>query len=237
MANQNGRILWEGPSAYDGQPIVVIATGFESPSDNPKTGDMIQTWILRQDVKPNEGFKSAQDGISVCGDCPHAGYNNGTCYVSWYQGPLSVWNCYKRGGYAPIGQDWSLFSGRAVRLGSAGDPAMVPFEVWKQALEYATKHTGYTHQWRYDWAQDFKGTVQASCDGFRDYVEATAMGWNTFLVTPPGQTKIEGTVHCAASEERGNKTTCQACHLCDGKSANVMIWGHGRSHKKIAMLN
>ena len=49
----NGVILYEGPSELDGSPIVVIAT---FGSKNRKTGkgrkNLIQTWIMRQDVAP-----------------------------------------------------------------------------------------------------------------------------------------------------------------------------------------
>ena len=38
-----GYVLHEGPSPFDGQPIVSIATLHSS---NRKTGDMVQTWIL-----------------------------------------------------------------------------------------------------------------------------------------------------------------------------------------------
>jgi hypothetical protein len=54
----NGYILYQGPSAIDGKPIVVIATGFASKSNNGKTGDMIQTWIIRQDIAPHLAVKS-----------------------------------------------------------------------------------------------------------------------------------------------------------------------------------
>ena len=234
--NHNGRILWEGESNYDGAPIVIIATGFEDVSANGKTGSMIQTWILRQDVKPNEAFKNGL-GKSVCGDCTHAGYNENTCYVIWYQAPLSVWNCYKRGNYQPIGNDWHLFDDVALRLGSAGDPAMAPGNVWVEPILRARTHTGYTHQWRQEWAQHLKGIVQASCDGFADYLEATAHGWKTYLVTPKDVPDPAGTVHCAASEERGQKTNCALCSLCDGASANVVIHSHGSRGTKLTLQN
>lgn len=236
MTNSNGRILWQGPSHYDGAPIVVIATGFTDASANGKTGKMIQTWILREDVPPHHAFKNGL-GKSVCGDCGHAGYNNNTCYVTWYQAPLSVWNCYKRGNYAYIGQDWALFDDVALRIGSAGDPAMVPGSVWTEPLLRSTTHTGYTHQWRQPWAQHLRGLVQASCDGFGDYIEATTHGWTTFLVVPENVEDPAGTVHCAASHEKGQKTNCAQCHLCDGKSANVIIHAHGSRSKKVQLVN
>ena len=164
---------------------------------------------------------------------PHAGYNNGSCYVKWFQAPLSVWSAYHRGSYAHIGQDWHLFTGRAVRFGAAGDPAMVPADIWARILEFCDTHTGYTHQWRQPWAQSLRGICQASCDGFADYLQASEAGWRTFLVAPKGATAPKGMAHCAASIERGQKTTCQACTLCDGASADVFINAHGASAGKV----
>lgn len=43
-------ILYRGPSLLDGQPIVAIAI---VKSDNAKTGNMVQTYILREDIDPN----------------------------------------------------------------------------------------------------------------------------------------------------------------------------------------
>jgi len=224
--NLNGRILWEGPSPVDGSPRVCIVTGLNKRSANGKTGSMLQIWILRQDVHPVEAFKT-EAGRSNCGDCPHHGLNLGSCYVNWGQAPRSIWECYQRGGYPRIGYGWPVFAGATVRLGAAGDPAMVPAEVWAPILEHCAAHTGYTHQWRQPWAQHLKGICQASCDGIADYLEATAHGWKTFLVKPADVADPAGLVHCAASVERGAKTTCERCTLCDGASADVVINAHG----------
>ena len=70
MTTPNGYIFYEGPSAIDGAPIVVIATGFASATGNRKTGDMVQTYIIRQDVKPTDALRTGQDA-SICGDCKH----------------------------------------------------------------------------------------------------------------------------------------------------------------------
>ena len=40
MSSSNSYIIYEGASLLDGAPIVVIATGFDSASENNKTGDM-----------------------------------------------------------------------------------------------------------------------------------------------------------------------------------------------------
>ena len=244
--NPNGRILWEGLSPVDGAPIVCILTGLTDGSANEKTGRMLQTWILRQDMAPHHAIKAGLD-FSICGNCPHRQWSNvggellaaqGSCYVRAYQAPYAVWNCYRNGsGYAPIGDDWHLLAGSALRMGSYGDPAMVPASVWLQAVGAAATHTGYSHQWRQPFAQGLKGLVQASCDGMGDYLEATANGWRTFLVKPAGTPDPAGMAHCAASVERGAKTNCATCHLCDGASANVVIDAHGSKGKRVALLN
>ena len=64
-----GYVLHEGPSPFDGQPIVSIATLHSS---NRKTGDMVQTWILPRDLHPLDAVKTGQDSC-ICGNCPHRG--------------------------------------------------------------------------------------------------------------------------------------------------------------------
>ena len=65
-----GVILYEGPSMIDGAPIVVIANRIDTDSNNAKTGAMVQTFIMRQDIAPHEATKTGDDA-SICGDCTH----------------------------------------------------------------------------------------------------------------------------------------------------------------------
>jgi hypothetical protein len=37
--------------------------------------------------------------------------------------------------------------------------------------------------------------------------------------------------------ERGHKTTCAACTLCDGATANVVIHAHGSRASRVALRN
>jgi hypothetical protein len=223
--NPNGFVLYEGPSELDGAPIVVIATGFKGRSRNRKIGTMIQTWIMRADMHPVEALSGADR--SICGDCPHRKQQETgkrSCYVQVGRAPAAVWRCYQRGGYAPL-PSADLLIGRTLRLGSYGDPAAVPADVWMPLLSRVVGHTGYTHQWRSPVGAWARGILQASCDGMADYLDATAHGWGTFHVAPKGTTMPKGVAHCAASKERGAKTTCEACLLCSG-TAQVGIWQH-----------
>ncbi len=59
-----GAVVYDGPSRLDGERVVCVVTGFHV-VNNPKTGDMLQTWILRADQHPMEARKSGAD-FSVC---------------------------------------------------------------------------------------------------------------------------------------------------------------------------
>lgn len=219
-----GQILFEGKSLIDGAPIVVIAT---DSSKNVKTGGMVQTWIMRQDVAPHEALKTGQD-VSVCGDCPHRPVNGGSCYVTVFQAPLAVWKAYKRGvyGLAAPGD----YAGRMVRVGSYGDPAAVPFHVWEGFTAGAAGVTGYTHQWR-NCQPELASVCMASCDRPEERQEAKDKGFRTFRVRLETEQVQGREVICPASAEGGHKVTCSQCKACNGnrtgRKGDIVIIAHG----------
>ena len=239
--SKTSAVIYRGPSMIDGAPIVVVATGLGKASTNSKTGDIVQTWIIREDINPNEAVNSGADA-SICGDCPHRGeVVNGknvgrSCYVTVFQAPLSVWKSYRRGIYPglTVAEAAEAMAGKTVRLGAYGDPAAVPMRVWNGALAKVVAVTGYTHQWR-----DFpalKAFAMASCDSVADYLEAKAAGWRTFRVRAAGEA-LQGRreVACPASAEMGAKTTCALCKACGGASSkarvDIAILAHGAPSK------
>lgn len=227
----NGAIIYQGPSLLDGVPIVAIATGLKRSSENSKTGDMVQTYILLEDIAPTEAVKTGQDA-SVCGQCPHRGRGDGkerTCYVNVGQAPLGVWRAYKRGSY-PVATDVAaLGEKRVVRLGSYGDPAAVPVEVWRNLTDNCVAHTGYTHQWRN--APQLRTLCMASADSVVDAAEARLQGWRTFRVAMPcDPPKMTGESVCPASKEAGKILACSDCRACggaDGRKGSIVIQAHG----------
>ena len=132
--------------------------------------------------------------------------------------------------------DLELIKGRSLRLGSAGDPTVIPLSVWKPLLDVAKNHTGYSHQWRSNFAQEYKGIVQASCDSFQDYLLASGLGFKCFYVKHK-DTKIDKKlfINCPASIEAGQKTSCSLCSLCSGSKRDVVINAHGSTAKYVAV--
>lgn len=224
-------LIYSGPSELDGAPIVVIAT---TGSRNSKTGDMVQTWILRADVEPHVAIQTGEDA-SVCGDCPHRRSKEGTCYVLVHNAPLTVWRKYRRGGYADMsGHRTAVGAGRVVRLGSYGDPAAVPGHVWRELTAKSTKWAGYTHQWRA--AAHLQPYCMASVDNPLERVHARAIGWRTFRVRTSDEPKQKGEFVCPASAEGGQKLQCAQCGACAGTSyrgkASPVIIAHGNQAKR-----
>lgn len=234
-------IIYEGPSKLDGSPIVVIAT---AGSKNAKTGDMIQTWILRADVAPHVAQRTGDDA-SVCGDCPQRPGAGGGCYVTTFQAPLAVWRAYRAGstsGAARVAR--AIRAGVPVRIGSYGDPAAVPVAVWQRLLYVsrrygATSHTGYTHQWRTQIAQPLRWLLMASIDNAADIEAARRMGWRTFSIATE---RPAGSIECL-SDAKG--LSCADCGVCDGarrrdttakQPASVYILPHGARGKRAAAL-
>ena len=226
MADPGGVILWRGHSRLDGGPIVVIAT---LSTKNGKTGGMVQTWILRSDISPITALHMGLSD-SVCGDCPLQGKlinesfsthplgasGNRTrrvgraCYLRLEQAPLSVWWCFKQGGYPAYKPNVHahLFKGRKIRFGSYGEPTAAPLRVWLALLPYVAGWTGYTHQWRR--FPSYNRICHASTHSLDESAKARAKGWRVFQ-TGGGRGSLQ---MCASS--RGVK--CNDCCACSGLS-------------------
>lgn len=237
-----GMILYCGPSMLDGSPIVAIVTGLTGrASRNTKTGAMLQTWILRDDVSPTDAIRSGDD-VSVCGDCRHRPANGGSCYVQVGRAPLVVWRAFKRGIYPEAsGADdiRAAGAGRVVRVGSYGDPAAVPADVWRALIAESESHTGYTHQWAA--RPDLASMLMASADSALEALQARAMGYRTFRVRLAGEAVEPREFVCPASNEAGARTTCSACRACGGTRskarAHPVIIAHGPTARRFAMTH
>jgi hypothetical protein len=237
MKKSNGYIL------YEDSVRVVIATGFVRKSDNIKTGDMVQIWILVKAENPVAAVASGSD-VLVCGYCPLRGE---VCYVNTGQAPLSVWKCWMRGGYPMAGSTSSeggfisskialrhLFTGRKARFGAYGDPTHIPLPIVKRIAMYSDNWTGYTHQWRNPVLSQYKEFLMASADTEADVAVAHGMGWRTFRVMADGEEPQSGEIDCP-NYTKGVR--CEDCALCAGASRpakSIVIKVHGAKKKNFA---
>lgn len=225
-----GVVIWEGLSPLDNSPIVCIATFRTS---NHKTGNMIQTWILKADINPVQAIKDGSDK-SICGSCYHRGFKNEngmmirkrSCYVNVGQAPGAVYKGYLKGIYPKFDAclHTKYFISKKLRWGAYGDGAMLPADLVAYFNSIVVSHTGYTHQWRLKFAQWSKGIFQASCDGLADYLEASAHGWKTFAVVAKDNVPFSGK-QCPATINES--VQCNSCLLCNGSKLDIFVPVHG----------
>lgn len=247
MSKTNGYVMYEGPSAINGAPIIAVITGLATASQNSKTGAMAQLYILDASAKPSEAAKNGADE-SVCGSCIHRlipGIKKRSCYVNLGHGPRAVYDGYQRGIYpAWNGSTFDV----PVRFGAYGDPAALPIELAEKIAKAAPRgRTGYSHQFAsmpQELAERWARLVMMSADSEDDVSFAKRIGARFFRVLPKGADVSraalgKGAILCPASEEAGKRVTCSDCRLCDGasigdKRASIVIPAHGSGAKNFA---
>jgi len=239
--NTNGAIFYEDDS------IVGIITGLKSSSANTKTGAMLQTWILVKDTNPIEAVNTGADKL-VCGDCKHRGtiesvndtkdkksysfknklktINKGRkCYVKLFQAPYSVWRAYKNNRYSKISLNKlsHMLTFKQVRVGSYGDPSVIPSKVWDKMLSRTIGNTGYTHQWQ---RCDTKISTfnMASVDTLKEKRQANKIGYRTFRTRLANEPVESDEVVCLSDKiaRKGKKLVpCSLCKMCSGNNSKV----------------
>lgn len=242
--NPNGVILYRGPSPIDGTPIVAVATGLVDGSENSKTGAMVQIYILVDGWHPIDAVNAGVDA-AICGDCPHSkdpDTGKRSCYVNLMQGPRAVASCLDRGRYAEgptaVAMALELMRDRPIRFGTYGDPAMVPARVWVPILAVAGVWTGYTHQWRREFAADVGAFLMASVDSEGEARDARELGLRTFRVRPRGAPLLPWEIDCPSA--RG--VLCEDCGLCSGNATrarciSIEVHGNGaRAFEEVVQI-
>lgn len=215
-------VVYEGPSRIDESEIVAVVTGFRH-CRNPKTGKMLQLWILPRHVDPVTARREGLD-TGMCGHCP---LKEG-CYVLWHQAPLAVWKSYRTDHLPHVDADkhWLAFRGRHIRLGAAGDPAALPFGLIVRLCRLTPGHTGYTHQWRVNRHRRLRPYVMASVESYADAQTAQRQGWRTFRAMRPNDTPHGRELRCPSV-----RVQCLNCGLCNGAGSrkSICLPAHGRS--------
>ena len=218
----------------DGSEILGILSGLRGNSGNVKTGPMIQTWILKNDIAPVAAVHQGKD-YSICGSCKLRHYLNGCCYVLPHQAPSSLYKAAKAGQLLELSQlkpgQLRRFNGAfkrlPVRLGAYGDPFAIPPEGWEPILSRASKKTGWTgycHQWmdpRSAWLQSW---CLASVESIAEKREAQQLGWKTSR-TAKDHTFERDEAICP--NQLDDSILCADCLLCDGSKKNILGSVHG----------
>ena len=234
-----GFVVWEGPSAINGMPVVCIVT---LKSKNAKIGKIAQVWYLRSDMHPIEAIQCGADD-AVCGNCSLRGINGKqrACYVNPLHGATPVWNAWKRGNYPQYdpAQHAHLLAEKTLRLGAYGEPICVPLTVQKPIIRAAKHVIGYTHYWNRKRYQHWAKHLMASVHSISQRQQALKLGWRTYRARLPEQSLVKGEFICPGSTEAGHRLTCEQCGACDGASptkASPVIVVHGSPSKVIPVI-
>lgn len=214
--NYNAAVIYRGPSMLTGDPLVVILTSLKRKSRNEKVGpNVVGSLILRTDMDPITATKKGKDD-AICGNCKHRPFLGGGCYVRVGEMPLSVWTSWASGNIVewPLNEVADKLAGRVLRMGSYGDPAAVPIDVWHKTTRSVRRRMGYTHLWRRRPA--FRRYCMASVDSPEERDEAKAKGWRTFRVRDEGDPLLPGEIQCPAAIESEYRRNCETCGACSG---------------------
>lgn len=238
MKKPTGYVIYQGPSLLDQKPIIVVAI---VKSKNVKTDNMVQTYIIRNDIDPRDASRLGED-FSICGNCPHRGIANPNkasgiadkraCYVNIGKGPTIVYKGIVKGLYPSSNGHKAIASlghGRMVRLGTYGDPSAVPSYIWESLLSLAAGHTGYSHQANVPGADYRPDLVMNSADSLQDAKAAWDRGERTFrIVRDLSEMVAVREIPCPSL----NGISCVKCGLCSGtagreKAKSIVIPVHG----------
>jgi len=216
---------------HENSKIVVIGTGLERKSQNAKTGDMLQIFIMLKDVNPVQAVTDGIAAKTICKGCPFA--SGSGCYVNVGQSVLSIWKAYKRGSYERAHpKDYSrIFGGRKVRFGAYGNPSMIPLSIVKAIAKVSNGWTGYFHDWHLmpkAKAAAYAEYFMVSTDTEESRLHAESNKWRYFHVSP---SKPSNAMECL-SDAKG--LSCAQCLLCagNGKARQKSIWINPHGAKK-----
>ena len=203
----------------------------ERSSSNTKTGDMVQLAILPIDNKPTKALKDRR--LPNCSDCALIS----TCYVN----TVSLNAVYDQTVNQAVSAAPKRFRA-PIRLGSWGDPGLLPLDLLQQLSRAAGAHTGYTHLWQ-DIAPSYSSVLMASIDHLTakqqgltvDQLKRLAWdkGYRTYSILQPGEQQSAQERSCLYIS---NNTQCRYCQLCSGASSKRSIAAplHGPANKQIA---
>ena len=203
----------------------------ERSSSNSKTGDMVQLAILPIDNKPTKALKNRQ--LPNCSDCALIS----ACYVN----TVSLNAVYEQTVNQAVSELPKSFRA-PIRLGSWGDPGLLPLDLLQQLSSAAGRHTGYTHLWQ-QIGQEYSQLLMASIDHLTAKKQGLTVqelkqlawdkGYRTYTILQPGEQQSAQERPCLYVS---NNTQCRYCKLCNGAGSKRSITAplHGPNNKQIA---
>lgn len=212
--------------------IFVIRKGKTSNKKITDGNTMVQTYTFSMKqyelANTSKGFGMKKffelDG-SNCMDCPFSGnQGKGGCYThkfNQYVGFLSMLRSIKPAElteFSPEKHAQCLYMSlnTYVRFGTYGEPSLLDQNLVSNMADVASSYTGYTHQWKKDWAKPYGSWFMASTHSQFQADVAKQLGYRSFIATDNGQYADVDGVMCPASNEGGFKSNCAACGLCSG---------------------
>ena len=198
----------------------LVLTGLKLNSQNKKTGAMIQSYFIDK-----ETINHATVFGSKCGQCPMLE----KCYVS--RDKLTVRRLLKEGNYTQVSFNTmlELIKDKPIRLGTYGDPSVLPLSDLEAICKSASMHTGYTHFFNTIPTQ-YSRFLMASVESYTQELFAQSLGYRTFRVLLKGYTEYETSDHIIECVNDTHGLTCLECGLCNGnqkgKVKNIYINEH-----------
>tara|TARA_Y100001963_G_C6714986_1_gene416191 strand:+ start:103 stop:756 length:654 start_codon:yes stop_codon:yes gene_type:complete len=198
----------------------LVITGLRSYSQNSKTGNMLQSYIIDKE----KAFSEPKVFGSKCSECPVVK----ECYVS--RDKLTVRRSLKKlvegektsYQFVTLNQVLPLIKGRSFRFGTYGDPSAIPLDMIRSIASVVKSWTGYTHFWR-EISQEYQEFFMASVEDLTGEMLAQAMNWRTFRMIRKGESNDSINSILCPNTSRG--ITCEACKLCKGTSSRAKsIW-------------
>jgi hypothetical protein len=224
--------IFDGPSNFNGERVIVLIAGYSRPSANTKTGNMLQSFIIPVSHESIRLAVLAGADQAVCGNCKLRPANNGNipCYVDVVRGPGGAYRSWKSGNvWTVTPENAGAMATAPLRIGSWGDPACVDSEIWRR-FEGQSSHksgTGYTHDWLNNPGLSDITMASIDPDNHPDTDEAMArahaLGFRTYRVLKPGDKPRPDEFLCP---EVTHGVTCADCRLCGGNrisARNVAI--------------
>lgn len=220
----NDKVIW-----LEDNNIFVIRKGKTS-NDKISNGlPLVQTYTFSLEqwklatTEKGFGMKKffALDG-SNCMDCPFSGNQGaGGCYThkfNQYVGFLSMLRSISKEDLTELTiskaiEIYSMCKDTYVRFGTYGEPSLLPLHLVESMAKLSSSYTGYTHQWKKNWAKEYGDYFMASVHSQFQADVAKRLDYRSFIASNEG---TENAVQCPASKEAGYKSNCAACGLCSG---------------------